>query len=611
MDKIAFVIPGYGNEIKDSTARLCAAFAEQLKELYRIDVLTTCAADSTTWENQYPPGLAHDQGICVRRFQVYRKKDPDTDSRLDTLLGSEHVYEDEIAWVQGLGPYCPELSEYVHGNYAIYRAIVFFTYQYYTTALCMPGVPNAILVPAVTEESVIALSHYQRVFREHKGFLFMSEQEKGLTEKLYGLGGLPYEICGAKANGWKLKALIRRMPKVQDHPVCLFPESCEVCHEVTPAFAQKNIAVVFAADDRYVEILSVALRSVLDHAGGDHNYDIVILSDGIRSGHRREILRMADGQANVSIRFLEAGYLLDQYPFQINNKRLSLATFLRLLLPDLMKAYDKILYLDGDTLLMRDPQQLYGIELGNCLVGAVKDPYIEVVRNHRTNVEKQNIKKYLRYHIGLEAEEGYFNAGVLLINLKAFRETYPVTSMLELAAKRKWLWEDQDVLNRLCRKRVYWLDANWNMIWCQNPYIQEIMMTGRAYFQAYHRPYIVHYAGGNIPVRYMGGAYSSEYWKTARDTPYYETLIFQMLTVFLPGILMREMKARFRQGQTITGRQCKSIWCRKWNSARIHLRNHGLRYTCKVFYYNLRGLRKYGIQNDKAMTAYVERKVNG
>lgn len=767
MDKIAFVNHRYGMEITGGSERHCRILAEQLKDRYEVEVLTTCAIDDATWANYYKPGCEWMHGVYIRRFQVQHTRNWDVCRQLDSLLENDHSYEEEIAWIQGQGPYCPELFEYIHGNYGKYRAVIFMTYLYYTTAMCMLGVPNALLLPTAHDEPAIYLPHYKRVFREHNGFIFNTVEEMELTERIFGLGNLPYEVCGigiclpdleklpdyrkkygvakryimyagriaegkgcavlfqyfqnykkkykdglqlvlignremdipqqddikylgfveedekislmqhaeafviashfeslsivaleAMAAGrpiivsarcavlkghckrsragfpfedyngfeqalmeiqkdrlsgnqlsqrarsyveanynWdtiisKIENMIRHVPFIEQKMPDLYRKEYEVYHEVVPFFRENNIAVVFAADDPYTAVLSVAIQSVLAHTNMGRNYDIVILSDGIRLKNRKLLLSMADGMANVSIRFLEVGYLLDQYAFQFTNTQLSRATFLRLLLPDVMRGYDKIIYLDGDTVVTRDLDELFSIDMKDNIAAAVEDPHIALIRRYR-----KHVREHLQTDIGLKEDEKYFNAGVLMINLEALRKSYTVKDMIDMALERRWMWEDQDVLNKLCRKKVLWLPDNWNVLWVANPYLQEAMETGIHYFRALYDPYIIHYAGGGMPVKRPNGLYADEFWKAANKTPFYELLVNQM--------------PRLSDSQPVIPAEPEifgNVWQRKVHSAGLYMKMNGLGYVLKMLRYNFIGICKYGFHNDAALTAYVEQK---
>lgn len=84
-----------------------------------------------------------------------------------------------------------------------------------------------------------------------------------------------------------------------------------MCGKVEP-IKEDEVTVVFAADDKYAPILSVALQSVVSTSSENNYYDIIVLSDGISLRNRKTLLQQCL-RKNISLRFLEVGYLLDKY----------------------------------------------------------------------------------------------------------------------------------------------------------------------------------------------------------------------------------------------------------------------------------------------------------
>ena len=107
----------------------------------------------------------------------------------------------------------------------------------------------------------------------------------------------------------------------------------------------------------------------------------------------------------------------------------------------------KALYLDVDTLILRDIRELFAYDLGECAIGAVRSGLsgdsIKIVREHK--IHAQN----------------YFNSGVLLINLPKWR-----TKDLALIHTKEYAeYADQDFLNLIFRDSVCFLPYHYNLQW--------------------------------------------------------------------------------------------------------------------------------------------------
>lgn len=104
-------------------------------------------------------------------------------------------------------------------------------------------------------------------------------------------------------------------------------------------------------------------------------------------------------------------------------------TLLRLFADKIEQIPDKILYLDTDTIINNDINELYNIDIENYEIACVNDIY------NWTAPSRWRIKNY-------------FNAGVMLLNMKKIRETGMFTKTRELCRYKKMLYPDQDALNK-------------------------------------------------------------------------------------------------------------------------------------------------------------------
>ena len=50
--KIAFVVQRYGTEILGGSEYHCRLIAERVAQHHQVEVLTTCAREYTTWQNE-------------------------------------------------------------------------------------------------------------------------------------------------------------------------------------------------------------------------------------------------------------------------------------------------------------------------------------------------------------------------------------------------------------------------------------------------------------------------------------------------------------------------------------------------------------------------------
>jgi len=186
-EKIAFVCQRYGLEVNGGAEAECRMYAERLVPYYEVEVLTTCALDYTTWANHYPVGETVLNGVTVRRFPVTRERDMETFNRVSqAVIDPRHTDETEAAWMDAQGPYCLPLVEYLNAHAKDYKAVLFMTYLYYTTARgIMADCQSRILIPTAHDEWPIYQRQFRDVFSKADRLIYNAPAEKEFVEKLF------------------------------------------------------------------------------------------------------------------------------------------------------------------------------------------------------------------------------------------------------------------------------------------------------------------------------------------------------------------------------------------------------------------------------------------
>jgi lipopolysaccharide biosynthesis glycosyltransferase len=137
--------------------------------------------------------------------------------------------------------------------------------------------------------------------------------------------------------------------------------------------------------------------------------------------------------------------------FPLVKKHLTRAAYYRLFLSDILPStIEKVLYLDGDIIVRHSVLPLWNSDLTNLAVGVVMDTRDgDIVRYNR-----------LRYSY----KKGYFNSGVLLINLKYWRDNNTVNEFVEYLNNypERIICEDQDVMNVVLQDKKLTLPVKYN-----------------------------------------------------------------------------------------------------------------------------------------------------
>ncbi len=212
------------------------------------------------------------------------------------------------------------------------------------------------------------------------------------------------------------------------------------------------IPIFYACDDNFAKFAIVSIRSLLENADKSRRCRIHILNTGLSDFHREKLLEMASDRVQISFpdvtEKLEA--IRDRLPIRDYYTK---TTYFRLFIPELFPEYEKALYLDSDTVVLGDVSELYDLDLQDCYVAAAHEQAMVQEDAYGTYVEKV---------LGVD-RNAYFNAGVLLLNCKAFREKNLLGRFMELLGQYNFVvTQDEDYLNVLCKDRVLWLHPGWN-----------------------------------------------------------------------------------------------------------------------------------------------------
>lgn len=197
--KIAFVVQRYGLEVNGGAELLCRQVAEHLSEYFDIEIITTCAIDYITWNNEYSPGKEILNGLTIWRFPVDNPRD-----MLKFNTYSERIFgdsgrrkDDEISWMELQGPYSKKLFDFIKMNRNSYDYFIFFTYLYCTTFFGLPPVKDkAILVPTAHDEPPIYLKIFDAIFNLPKAISYNTEEEKRFVNKRFNNHHILNDVIG-------------------------------------------------------------------------------------------------------------------------------------------------------------------------------------------------------------------------------------------------------------------------------------------------------------------------------------------------------------------------------------------------------------------------------
>ena len=174
----------------------------------------------------------------------------------------------------------------------------------------------------------------------------------------------------------------------------------------------------------------------------------------------------------------------------------------RLLLPRIAaeQGWDRLLYLDADTLVRRDLSPLFSLDLGGLPLAGVPD-YSTLRRMVHAEEHKLPVNRQV---VGRNPLWSYVNSGVLLLDIPAIHaQPGLVAAMEDLRAAQGFPTVDQDRINLLFAGRHALLDPAWNASWGRlRKQRRDLARVGATPLLATGgEPAVLHFHGPNKPWR--------------------------------------------------------------------------------------------------------------
>ena len=261
---------------------------------------------------------------------------------------------------------------------------------------------------------------------------------------------------------------------------------------------KKTVPIFFACNDRYVPYLDVAIISLISHASPDNEYKITVMKSDISAENQNKLKKHATN--NVSIDFFDVKEMLEPVKDKLPEMfYFSVAAYFRFFIETSFPQYDKAIYLDSDVILLNDIAKLYDTDVEDYLVAAA----------YEQNTDRSPMfTNYVEEIIGIPYYT-YFNSGVMVMNLKKFREYGVQERFLNMLTTYNFdsLAPDQEYLNVICHGKVKYLPTGWNKH--SFPEAPEGELN------------LCHYALSNKPWHYADTINGEHFWKYAKESEFY------------------------------------------------------------------------------------------
>ena len=208
--------------------------------------------------------------------------------------------------------------------------------------------------------------------------------------------------------------------------------------------------VVFSSDDNYAPHLGAAIYSLIYCNSDFEHIKVFIIDNEIREENRRKLSAIVDKTPNTEIIWI---------PFEKYREKLklnlmwniSLSSYARLFIAEMVpESVKRIIYLDCDMIVCQSLKELWDTDLNGKIIGAVQD----------------TVGSRAKEQLNLSLNERYFNSGMLLVDLDAWRKHNIGTKCLHFLEiyNGQVHHHDQGVLNGVLCNEKYILPMRYNTI---------------------------------------------------------------------------------------------------------------------------------------------------
>lgn len=294
------------------------------------------------------------------------------------------------------------------------------------------------------------------------------------------------------------------------------------------------IDIVLCIDEGFVPHAAVTILSTLDATTKPERVRFTIFSgEEISSENRRKLLQLVT-KFGAAIIFQNVDERRLRW-LPANRQHISIATYYRLIIADLLPDnVERVIYLDADTVVIEDIQNLWEENLAGLPIGACGD--------------EGGLTQSRRLRLPLTHK--YFNAGVLIFDVEALRASNLVSRTQDIYRRYGQLitLQDQDILNILFCDTTCRLPLRWN--------VSQRLLLGNDLEPSYTHeealdaaisPAIIHFSDRVKPWSMKSyNPYATIYWKFRNATPWAESRL-QVIWRRVVFILLRSLVAKNRK----------------------------------------------------------------
>lgn len=279
--------------------------------------------------------------------------------------------------------------------------------------------------------------------------------------------------------------------------------------------------IIYSSDNNYARHVGISITSLYKENQAVKELNVFLIDDDISDENHRKLNNIAQ---EYSRKIHYVPFAEHKKKLQLNNKwELPISAYARLFVAEMLPPeVERVLYLDCDTVICDTLETLWNIDLQGNTIASVEDV----------------ASCLFQPEVGISEEFRYFCSGVILINLKQWREIDAQKKLLDYLDSRNGVvrHHDQTILNGVFWNDCLMLHPRYDVL---TPGFLMSYKNLKAYFKLWDRyyteteiresvrhPAIIHYTSSNIGRPWENNAHPKaklyqHYWKQSEwnDVP--------------------------------------------------------------------------------------------
>jgi len=251
--------------------------------------------------------------------------------------------------------------------------------------------------------------------------------------------------------------------------------------------------VIYHSSERFGSVTATSIVSLLENNRNMGKIHILYIEHGMTDATKSKIEQMVKTYGRT-INFISMPNWNDELSLSLKSCKSGWLGFgyNRLFVEDLLpEGVDRVLYLDSDTIIEGDLSDLWNVEFNDCYLAGVDDC---LSNSYKRIVEVGN-------------DSIYCNAGVLMINLKKWRNDKLKEKFIDYIKERKgfFVFNEQTVINSVCQGKILILPCRYNVTSLVYSFTYNELMKLRRplhysyepeeYYKSRQFPIITHFTG--------------------------------------------------------------------------------------------------------------------